>query len=109
MTILLDGTKRRHMKHGNMHNGSLLFLFLQANVPDLYRPSQCQVFFWEVILESRRFGRFGDFGYFHRKSNITVHTHNRHANPPDKQHWSRPQTTTSIKSGYTNRGIQSTV
>ena len=41
---------------------------------------------------------------FLRKSNKTqyiVHTHNRHVSRTDKQHLSRPQTTTSTRSGYT--------
>ena len=56
-----------------MTHDNVRFL-MQFNVPD-YRPLPCQVFFCEVTHEPRRFGRFGDFGYFLRNSNITQYIH----------------------------------
>ena len=46
-------------------------------------------------------GRFGDFQLPPQIEQNTVHTHKRHVSRTDKQHLSRPQTTTSTKSGYT--------
>ena len=51
----------------------------------------------EVSLE-----RFGDFQLPPQIEQNTVHTHNRHVSRTDKQQLSRPQTTTSTRSGYTS-------
>ena len=46
-------------------------------------------------------GRFGDFQLPPHIEQNSVHTHNRHVSRTDKQHLSRPQTTTSTIYGYT--------
>ena len=41
------------------------------------------------------------FSFLRKSKQNTVHTCNIHVSRTDKQHLSRPQTTTSIRSGYT--------